>query len=269
MADIASARSLLFVPGNRPERFAKAAASGAHAIVLDLEDAVPPDGKDAAREAVAVWLHAGRSGIVRVNAADTPWHADDLRMLAATPAAAMLAKADADAVAGAAAALPGRAIVALVETVKGYMELARVATHPGVVRVAFGSVDFGTETGIADVGDAMTAVRTRIVLESCFAGLAAPVDGVSLGVDDEEATRRDALRARQLGFGGKLCIHPRQVAAVNAGFRPGEAELQWARRVLDAIAASGGNATTVDGKMIDRPVVEQARRILSGGGRPG
>ena len=264
MDSITLARSLLFVPGNRPERFAKAATSGAHAIVLDLEDAVSPDNKEAARDAISPWLAAGNPGITRINADDTPWYAADLAMLAALPqAAVMLPKADAESVAHTVASLPGRAVIALVETVKGYRELTQVAGTPGVVRIAFGSIDFGTETGIADIGEAMTAIRTRIVLESCFAGLAAPIDGVSVSIDDHDTIHYDATRSRQFGFGGKLCIHPRQVPVVNAAFRPSANEVEWARRVLAAIEASGGGATTVDGKMIDKPVVDQARRVLS------
>ena len=264
MDSIDLARSLLFVPGNRPERFAKAAASGAHLIVLDLEDAVSPDDKGVARDAISTWLTAGNPGITRINAAETLWYATDLAMLAALPqAAVMLPKADATSVTRTVAALPGCPLIALVETVKGYRELTQVAGIPGVVRIAFGSVDFGTETGIADIGEAMTAIRTRIVLESCFAGLAAPIDGVSVSIDDHDTILHDATRSRQFGFGGKLCIHPRQVPVVNAAFRPSADEIDWARRVLAATEASKGSATTVDGKMIDKPVVDKARRVLS------
>lgn len=264
MKTLALARSVLFVPGNRPDRFAKAAASGAHAIAVDLEDAVSPDDKAAAQGAVASWLEQGGSGIVRINPADTPWHDADLAMLTQHPGAAlMLPKADAGSTARTAAALSGHPIIALVETVRGYMELRQLAAVPGVQRIAFGSIDFSVESGISDVGDAMTSVRTAIVLESRLAGLAAPVDGVSTGFNDEGAVLGDALRSRQLGFGGKLCIHPKQVPPVNGAFMPSEPEIDWARRVLAAIETSGGGATTVDGRMIDKPVVDQARSILA------
>lgn len=260
---LALAHSLLFVPGNRPDRFDKALGSGAHAIALDLEDAVAPQDKDAARAAVAGWLATGANAVVRVNGAGTPWFDADMEMLARfAQAGLMLPKADAASVALANRALPRRPIVALVESIRGYMELARVAATPGVLRLAFGSIDFGTETGISDVGEAMSMVRSRFVLESCFAGIAAPIDGVSTSVEDAARVLSDATRAQQFGFGGKLCIHPRQVDPVNRAFLPSEAEADWARRVLVAMAASGGGATTVDGKMIDKPVEEQARRIL-------
>ena len=258
------ARSLLFVPGDRPERFDKAAASGAHEVVLDLEDAVAAAAKDSARDAVAAWLGAGKHASVRMNAADTSWFGRDLAMLQALPGAGvMLPKAEPEALAAVAQALPGRRIIALLETVKGYLELRRLAGVPGVSRIAFGSVDFGIESGIADEADAMTGIRTQIVLECRHAGLAAPIDGVSVELNDETLMRAHALRSIQLGFGGKLCIHPRQVAAVNAAFRPDPAQVDWARRVLAAFESSGGAATAVDGKMVDKPVVERARRIMA------
>lgn len=262
--DAPLSRTLLFVPGDRPERFAKAAASGAHEIILDLEDAVAPAAKDAARASVARWLADGGKAVVRINGADTPWFEADLAMLLTVPdAAIMLPKAEDASVARTSAAVPGRRLIALVETVAGYMELREVAGSPCVDRIAFGSVDFSAESGIADEGEALTPVRTAIVLASVHAGLQAPIDGVSLEFNDESRMTADAQRSRQLGFGGKLCIHPRQVAAVNAAFMPSQAEREWARRVLTAFEASGGAATAVDGKMIDKPVVERARRIVS------
>jgi citrate lyase subunit beta/citryl-CoA lyase len=294
------ARSLLFVPGDRPDRYARAAASGAHAVILDLEDAVAPAAKAQARADVAAWLAQGGQGIVRINAADTEWYQEDVRALhglqgqqeqlgqqglqgqqgqqgqqeqqgqhglqalqGAPGAAVMLPKADAATVAQTVQALPGRPIIALLETVRGYMDLHKMARLPGVARIAFGSVDFAVDSGIADEGDAMTAIRTEIVLACRHAGLAAPIDGVSLEFNDPEQMQADARRARQLGFGGKLCIHPRQVGAVNAAFLPTADEQDWARRVLAAFDASHGAATALDGKMIDKPVVERARRIAA------
>ncbi|MGO4397932.1 HpcH/HpaI aldolase/citrate lyase family protein [Achromobacter sp. PAB15] len=258
------ARSLLFVPGDRPDRYARAVASGAHVVILDLEDAVAPAAKAQARADVAAWLAQGGHGIVRINAADTEWYQEDVRALQGAPGAAvMLPKADAATVAQTVQALPGRPIIALLETVRGYMDLHKMARLPGVARIAFGSVDFAVDSGIADEGDAMTAIRTEIVLACRHAGLAAPIDGVSLEFNDPEQMQADARRARQLGFGGKLCIHPRQVGAVNAAFLPTADEQDWARRVLAAFDASHGAATALDGKMIDKPVVERARRIAA------
>jgi citrate lyase subunit beta/citryl-CoA lyase len=258
------ARSLLFVPGDRPERYMKALGSGAHEVILDLEDAVAPAAKDAAREAVGTWLREGHSAMVRINAIDTPWFDDDMAMLRSVQrAAVMLPKAETASLAQTLRMLPGRRVIALVETVAGYMGLRTLVSLDGLARIAFGSVDFATESGIADEGDAMTAIRTHIVLSSCHAGLEAPIDGVSLEFRDEATMHADALRSRQLGFGGKLCIHPNQVAAVNAAYQPTVADRAWAQRVLAAFQQSQGAATAVDGKMIDKPVVERARRIAA------
>lgn len=260
-------RSFLFVPGHRDDRFDKAVASGADAVILDLEDAVAPEAKQSARAAVRAWLAAGGQALVRINAADTAWFADDLEMLGALPhAGVMLAKADVASLARTLAALPGREVIALLETVAGFMELAALSRVPGLTQIAFGSVDFGIDSGIVDTGDAMTAVRSQIVLHSRFAGLRAPLDGVSVSFHSAEQMYADALRSCQLGFGGKLCIHPSQVAAVNRAFAPSAEEQAWALRVLQAFDASAGAATAVDGKMVDRPVVERARRIVAAAG---
>ncbi|MBD9665277.1 citrate lyase subunit beta/citryl-CoA lyase [Variovorax beijingensis] len=262
-------RSYLFVPGDRPERFDKAAASGAHRMILDLEDAVASTEKAAARDAVAQWLaaHAGLQSLVRVNAVDTPWHDDDLRMLRQHPyAGLMLPKAEPGSVLDVLPRLEGaRERVMLVETVAGLLGLRALAAVPGVGRVAFGSIDFGVDAGMADGDDepGMTAVRVQIALESRHAGLPPPIDGVTPAFGEDDPAGRQAGHARRLGFGAKLCIHPRQVEGVNAAFAPSAQERDWAVRVLAAFEASGGAVVAVDGKMVDRPVVERARRILA------
>jgi citrate lyase subunit beta/citryl-CoA lyase len=259
---IRTTRSLLFVPGHQPERFDKAVGSGAHEVILDLEDAVTPATKAQARDAVATWLAQDQTAMVRINAMQTAWFEDDIRLLQACPGASvMLAKADEASLKRTLAALPGRNVIALLETVAGYLSLRELAALPGLARIAFGSVDFATESGIEDCDEALTAVRTQIVLVSCHAGLAAPIDGVSLNFKDASLMEADARHSRRLGFGGKLCIHPNQVTAVNAAFQPTPEELAWAQRVLAAFEASGGAATAVDGKMVDKPVVDRARRL--------
>ncbi|HIO29985.1 HpcH/HpaI aldolase/citrate lyase family protein [Marinobacter salarius] len=258
------ARSILFVPGNRPDRFEKAMSSGAHLIAIDLEDAVSPREKNQARAATAAWLAQGHVAAVRINAADTEWFNDDIKMMAEAPAAIlMLPKADLASLMETQKALPDHSLIALIETVKGYKELERVAEVPGLTRIAFGSIDFGTETGITDDANAMTSVRTQIIIESCFANLEPPIDGVSVAFQDADQIEQDAFRSRQLGFGGKLCIHPKQVSAVNKSFQPDSAQVDWAKRVVAAMESSDGGATTVDGKMVDKPVVIQAHRILA------
>lgn len=255
-------RSLLFVPGHRPERFDKAVASGAHEVILDLEDAVEPAAKAQARDAVANWLGAGHRAVVRINAADTGWHADDMAMVRShAGATVMLSKATPEAAALTTGTLCGRPIIALLESARAFMALDRLVAIPGVARIAFGSVDFSADSGIVDEDDALTAVRVQIVLASRGAGLASPIDGVSVEFTDMARIAQEALRSRRLGFGGKLCIHPRQVAPTHAAFKPTPQELAWAARVLAAFEASHGAATALDGEMVDKPVVERARQI--------
>jgi citrate lyase subunit beta/citryl-CoA lyase len=270
----AVARSLLFVPGHQPTRFDKACQSGADAIVLDLEDAVPPDRKDEARTQVAHWLMArGQEGGpvvgVRINAADMPWHAADVAMCAQVGVAAlMLPKAEDAAVLQALAeALPQAALWPLIETARGIDQLDPIAAAPRVQRLVFGSIDFQADLGIEGEGIELLFFRSRIVLASRLAGLQPPVDGVSTSIDDPAGVEADARQARRLGFGAKLCIHPKQVQTVNRGFSPTPAQCEWARRVIEADAASGGAPVAVDGKMVDRPVVLKAQALLAAAAR--
>ncbi len=258
-------RSYLFVPGDRPERIGKARASGADAIIVDLEDAVAPANKVAARDAVAGALDATAPVVLRVNGADTAWFADDAR-LAVHPgvAAVMLPKAvAAEAVAALRSASGGKPVLALVESAAGMANAAALAATAGVTRLVFGSIDFQLDLDIADDDLALLPFRMRLVLASRVAGLPAPVDGVTTALDDEARIEAEARRARSLGFGAKLCIHPKQVAIVNGAFSPSAAELAWAQRVVDAAAAAGGAAVAVDGRMVDAPVLARARRLLA------
>ncbi|MBN3725218.1 HpcH/HpaI aldolase/citrate lyase family protein [Burkholderia sp. Ac-20379] len=266
-------RSYLFVPGNRPERFDKACASGADAVILDLEDAVGPADKPAARDAVCAWLARRQPGgvpvHVRINAADTPYHADDVRCLTALnglagPAGLVVPKAASGVQLRALAAqLPAHAVLLpLIETAAGFDALRELARAPRVARLLFGTLDFQVETGIRGTGDALLMFRSMLTYESVLAGLDAPVDGIAESLDDARLIHDDTTRARNLGFGAKLCIHPKQIAPVHAAFAHSADEIAWARRVIDALERSGGAATTVDGKMIDAPVARQAERIL-------
>ena len=280
-------RSYLFVPADRPERFAKALASGADVVIVDLEDAVAPDAKAGARAALAQWLAGAANAphlphlphlphvplFVRTNAPGTEWFADDLALCghSAAVGGVMLPKAervaDLDAVRFAA---PGRALIPLIETAAGFDHLRALAGAAGVQRLAFGSVDFQLDLGISisagdeSDGTELLFFRSQLVLASRLASLLPPIDGVTTALDGDTPVTRDAQAARRLGFGAKLCIHPRQVAAVNAGFTPSDAEVAWARRVVAAVERSGGAAVAVDGKMVDRPVLLRARAVLGG-----
>ncbi|WP_126282247.1 HpcH/HpaI aldolase/citrate lyase family protein [Burkholderia stagnalis] len=263
-----SPRSWLFVPGNRAERFDKARAAGADAVILDLEDAVPLADKQAARAAVVAHLDAARPVWVRVNAADTAWFADDVAAIAAHPGAAgvMLPKCETRAQIDAvlAHAHAQLALLPLIETARGIAGLGEVCAAPCVARVAFGTLDFQVDLGIDGDGDELNAFRSQIVLASRLAGIEPPVDGVSTVIDDAAAIERHARAARKFGFGGKLCIHPKQLEAVHRAYAWSDAERAWAARVLDAVDASAGAAVAVDGKMVDAPVILKAQRIMRG-----
>lgn len=257
------ARSYLFVPGDRPERFAKAWDSDADAVILDLEDAVAPQDKDAARAAVAGWLSAERPVWVRINAGDTAAFEGDLQLIGRPGLAGlMVPKAEALAPALLAAATAADCpLLALVETARGIALAQEIARTRGVARLAFGSIDFQADLGI-ESEEGLLPFRSMLVLASRLAGLPPPVDGVCTALDDAAVLDADSRRSRALGFGGRLCIHPKQVGTVHAAWAPTQAEQAWARRVVEAMDASGGSAVRVDGRMVDQPVLIRARQWL-------
>lgn len=256
------ARSYLFVPGDRPERFDKALASGADAVVLDLEDAVAPEHKGSARDAVRARLAAGDARlVVRINDESTPWFADDLAALQGA-AAVMLPKAERpDTLQRVRAACPGAALLALVETARGV--LAAEALAAAAQRLVFGTIDFALDLDLSGDPIGFDHAASRLALASRAAGIAAPVAGVTAAIDDEAALRADVSRARAHGFAAKLCIHPRQVAWVHDALAPGPDELAWAQRIVAAAAAAGGAALRLDGRMVDKPVLLRAQRLLA------
>jgi citrate lyase subunit beta/citryl-CoA lyase len=260
------ARSYLFVPADRPERYAKALASGADAVIVDLEDAVAPAAKDGARAALAAWLDGGGNGVaVRINDAASVLFASDLALVARPGVAAVVVpKAErVDDLARVRAAAPAAALLPLVETAAGIANARALARAEGVERLLFGSIDLQLDLGIDGDGDELLAFRSELVLASRLAGIAAPVDGVCAALDDAAALEVETRRARKLGFAGKLCIHPRQVAVVHAAFAPSADEIAWAKRVVSAVDASAGGAIAVDGAMVDRPVLLRAQAVLA------
>lgn len=270
MTDLQSARSFLFVPGDRPERFDKAVASGADVVIIDLEDAVAPEAKASAREAVVAWLAAGGRAAVRVNATDHPEHEADIAALAEVASAAgdsgspllaiVLPKADDPARASAIAAQTGGPVVALIESALGMARALELATATGVSRLAFGHLDYAVDLGSGNDHEAMLHARSTLVMASRAAGLPGPIDGVTTALDDASVLRQDLAHASNLGLTGKLLIHPRQVEVTHASHRPSADEVTWARRVLEAAAAGG--AVRLDGDMVDAPVVARADEIL-------
>jgi citrate lyase subunit beta/citryl-CoA lyase len=250
----------LFVPASRPERYSRAAGSGADAVILDLEVAVALADKDAARSLINPhFTHL--PVLVRINPVNTQWFEADLSAVRGHGfAGVILPKAeDAGTVAQIAAALGATPLIALVETAPG-LAGARAVAACGVARLAFGSVDFCADIGCAHEAEALLPVRCELVLASRLAGIAPPLDGVTLRIDSPEQARDDARHARKLGMSGKLCIHPRQTGPVREAFLPTPEETKWARRVL----ASGDGAAAVDGAMVDEPVRRRARAILAG-----
>jgi citrate lyase subunit beta / citryl-CoA lyase len=261
--DLAGASTFLFVPGHRPDRFAKATASGADEIVLDLEDAVAPDLKAVAREHVRRWLAAGGAGIVRINAAGTPWHADDLAVLAEHPGTVMLPKVeDPTDVTGVLEGLPAEAcVIPILESARGILHAPSICEVAGLTRVAFGNGDLATQLGVEHTDrDALTYARSAVVLASAAAGVAPPIDGVTTSVADEKCLVEDTRHAARLGFTAKLCIHPRQIPVVRAALLPTPEQLARARHI---VAAASDSVTTVDGEMVDKPIVDRARMILA------
>lgn len=251
----------LFVPADRPERYGKAFAAGADAVIVDLEDAVAPADKDAARGALAAasadLARAACPVLLRINARTTAFYEADLAVARQVPLAGlMLAKAEAATDVADLAARSGRPVLALIESARG-LAAARDIAASGA-RLAFGSIDLAADLGCAHIWDALLGARTELVLASRLAGLAGPIDGVTTAVKDAGATEHDMRRAASLGMAGKLLIHPAQIGPARIGLRPTADELAWAERVL---AAGDGAAAAVDGAMVDAPVRLRAEQI--------
>ena len=276
---VEGALTWLFVPGDRPERYAKAAASGADIVIIDLQDAVALSAKAGARRSARDWLAEGGRACVRINPIRTAEGLADLAALADIQAranewsshgsslqAVMLPliedPADLDIFSG---ALPDIPAVLLVESARGLANLRHLCAHPAARRVAFGNLDMAGDLGCDPTSVVLAAARSAIVVESRVADLPSPIDGVTTDFMDPGAVRRDASSSRLDGFGGKLCIHPRQVDVVRAAYRPTEDELLWAASVEDAIGTSEAGAVSLDGAMLDAPVLRRARDILARG----
>jgi len=268
------ARSYLFVPANRPDRYGKALASGADAVIVDLEDAVAPAAKAQARDTLADWLAQQADPQdklwVRINAADTGWYADDVRCFANAPIAGIvLPKADdCDAIRNIVRHFVGprsrSRLLPLIETAVGIAQMRAIARARHVERLVFGSIDLQVDLGIQcePQESELTHLRVEMVIASRLANIAQPVDGVTTTFDDLPFLEHAVSRARRIGFGAKLCIHPRQVEMVNRGFLPNADEIVWARAVMAAVAQSDGGAISLNGKMIDKPVIMQAEKFL-------
>ena len=267
-AEFPACRSILFVPGDRPERFAKALAAGADAICIDLEDAVPPSRKDQARRSVARFLNGRRSPpapvVVRVN---DPVGGEGERDAAALadcrpPDAFMIPKARTPAdVRVAARALPAVPLLPLIETARGLENAVDIAARDGVAGLIFGGFDLAIELGAEPGWEALLYARSRVVHAAALGGVSA-TDMPRRDFGEMAVLREEAKRARHIGFAGKAAIHPAQIPVIHEVFTPSATEVRRARAILEADRAAGGGAVALDGKMVDRPVVEAARRII-------
>lgn len=263
-------RSYLYVPGNRPDRFAKAAAAGADAVIADLEDAVGSGSKREARSAVAAWLNEPPPLAVWVRVNNHPeLLEEDLAMVVGSHAAgAVVPKATAEA-----CAVADVAVHALIETAAGVRTLDLIAGRPQVVRLALGEADLCAELGVVPSADGreLWAIRSDVVVASAAAGLEPPVGPAPTDLEDDGALERTSRQLYRQGFGGRSVLHPRQVATVNGVFTPGEEEVRRARRIVAAHAAADGEPAVVDGAFVDSATVRLARRILEGAraGLPG
>lgn len=258
------ARSYLFVPADRPERFSKALASGADAVMVDLEDAVSHERKEVARQSVAEWLSIEHPVHLRVNGSDTRWFQADLELCRQPGVLAIVLPKtqEAEELKILREIGEGKPLLPMIENARGFANMNVLAAQPGVERLIFGTYDFQLDLGIEGDGEELLYFRSQLVLASKLAGLQGPVDGVTTEIKDAFRVRRDSVAARRLGFGGKLCIHPSQIAVVNECFGPSAEDLAWAERVIEASRAAAEGAIVLDGKMIDRPIILKAEAIL-------
>jgi citrate lyase subunit beta/citryl-CoA lyase len=274
---LSDACSFLFVPATQPERYGKALASGADGVIIDLEDAVGLDDKAKARELLkntwsSISVEEKKRVIIRCNAPGSSFYAADLVLAKELQVRhLMIPKTESpDHINGAAEELKNTAFIPMIETPLGLHHLNEIASAEQVLRLALGNLDMQVEMGMScdDNETEIDTARFMLVLASKLAQIAPPLDGVTPSTDDEPRIFAHAQKAKRFGFGAKLCIHPKQIPIIKRAFSPTVEEISWAKRVIAADNASNGQAVKVDGKMVDRPVVMLARRILRLAGNP-
>jgi len=273
MSDMNLVRVLLFTPASHPEYVAKAAASGADGLIIDLEDGVALDAKDAARANLIELLdkprppRPGFAWCVRLNHIETRPGLADLLALAGRADgldAIVLPKVESPQEVQIAArhlAITSPRIVALIESGRGLEHAAAIAAHPHVAAIAFGGADLAADLHAELAWEPMLWARSRIV-QSAAASAIPAFDVPFLDIHDADGLQREAVAAKRLGYGCKLAIHPLQVAPIKAVFTPTADEIARARRIVDAYAAAKGAACQVDGKMVDVPVWKAALRTV-------
>ena len=256
-------RSYLFAPGHSQKLLGKVFDAGADAVILDLEDAVPPLHKAAARTNVAKAL-ASHPAWVRINTARSPLAAADLDAVAALAYGIRIPKVESvQDVRWVVERAPGKPLICAIESAKGVMNAFAIASEPSVRLLALGGIDLQKDLGTDNGDAALQYVRSHLVVASRAAGIAPPIDSVYPLLQDTEGLRRQACLARSLGLFGKSAIHPSQLPIIHAAFSPREDELQWARDIVTAFDNANGAAVRLPrGEFVDLPVAERARKIL-------
>ncbi len=268
MHNLNVAKSFLFVPGDRPERFEKARAAGAHAVIIDLEDAVAPEDKPAARKFIEAALSEtdNKNVLIRINDAQSTFFGDDVALIKKLDVAGIiLPKAHQDDVLTL-SAQSVHPIWPLVETAQGVDEIKAISNTPQVTRFLLGTIDLSLQLGLDLQHPAgqtmMDHARFSLILNSTLSNLPQPVDGVFPELQNAEGLKKAALHARASGMGGMMCIHPSQVNVVNAVFSPDEQEIEWAQAVLE-MAKNEKSSFQFRDQMIDKPILERAKKVLA------
>ena len=269
---LALAQTFLFSPGHRPEFFLKALNSGSKAIIIDLEDAVAPEQKVQAREYIGQFLKNCvaedlQKILIRINPIGSIFSNDDIQFIKELNQEINLVVPKAESLdqlnqlSNHLANLSG--IIPIIESAEGIDQVKQIAKHPLVIRLALGNIDAQADLGLScdDSETELLPTRFAITLASRLASIAPPIDGVTTDIHLEKLIK-DTQRSKRLGFGAKLCIHPKQVQTITECFTPTEHEIAYAKRVVEADKLAGGAAVQLDGKMIDRPVVLLALRTL-------
>ncbi|MDZ7760509.1 MAG: CoA ester lyase [Desulfovermiculus sp.] len=287
MAELEPVRTILFVPGNRADRIDKALGSQADAAIIDLEDAVPTKSKDEARSIVREKLleHSNKKVLVRVNGIDTDFFLDDIQAIAVSGLSCIMVpkvekSADIRTINDSLTQAENKneveegsiKVISLIETalgVENVFDIVSERTSPErLFTAAFGAADFALDMGIemTPTGEELHYPRSKMAISCIAAKIPPPLDSpFMLDINDLETLEADARRSKQLGFQGKLCIHPKQIDVCNRVFSPTEEEIEYAKRVINAFEqaeASGQAAIKLDNKFIDYPIVHRAQRIV-------
>ena len=256
-------RSYLFAPGHNAKLLNRVFEAGADAVMLDLEDAVPPEAKGTARAMVAEAL-LDHPAWVRVNAPQTLLCETDLAAVADRAFGIRIPKVESAAdVRWVSSRAPGKPIICAIESARGVLAAQEIALVPGVRYLAMGGVDLQRDLNTSGGNLQTLYVRSHLVLACRAAGIEPPIDSVYPHLDDPQGLRDQAEFARSLGFFGKSAIHPRQLETLHQVFTPTAKEVEWANEVLTAFEAAGGEALRLpSGEFVDPPVADRARRLL-------